>query len=444
MASPERDHGIVSGRLSLEDRLLLCCAVPHENDAARASATQLLAGELDWDVLVQKSISHGVASLLHSYLEDQDSRRKVPDEVSRRLKSIYYGNALRAVRAEQQLVYLLSRMAGAGIDAILLKGLYVAGTVYNNVALRPTGDIDLLIRRNDVRAVDSILGEIGFALPKGSLPLAYYLRAHFHVMYRNASEADSIPLEIHWGVQDRFNIPRIDIDELWSRTRPWSIGGRETLALHPEDTLTYLCYHADKHTCFSRFVADWANVGPEIVLGNNASAELLWYADIQRFIQVEGEGFDWDRLVGNSKRWGIDRSVYSSLVVTRALFGPSASEQAVRQLRPPRPGRLRSALYRRVMASQEPRQDLGPGAGATARHRLLESGLTLQFRPVRLLDLAEYLFPDPDRLSESRSTSKPRLYLRFLGHILGATLSVVSLAGFLAGCSVWTWLHPNR
>jgi hypothetical protein len=385
-----------------------------------------------------------VASLLYSHLEDRDLGRKVPDVVLRRLKSIYYANALRAVRAEQQLVYILDRLAVAGIDAILLKGLYLAGTVYHNVALRPTGDIDLLVRRGDVTAVDSILREIGFALPQGSMPLAYYLRAHFHVMYRNASEIDSIPLEIHWGVQDRFNIPRIDIDELWSHTRPWSIGGRETIALNPEDTLTYLCYHADKHTCFSRFVTDWVNVGPEVVLGNNTSAELLWYADIHHSIQVGGEGLDWDRLVNTSNRWGIDGSVYSSLVVTRSLFGPSASEQAIRQLRPPRPGRLQSTVYRRVMASQEPLQDAGPRAGDTVRHRLLESGLTLQFRPVRLLDLAEYLFPDPDRFSSFRSTSRASLYLRYLGHILGAIVSVVSLAGLLVGCSVWKWLRPNR
>jgi hypothetical protein len=444
MAPPTGDTQGRSDRLSPEDRLLLRCAGIHEDDLTGESTAEIIGSSLDWDGLIRKSLRHGVASLLHAYLDGLDTQQRIPARISHRLKSIYYASAMRAVRAEQQVTDILAGLGGLGIDAILLKGLFLAKTLYQNVALRPVGDIDLLIRYRDIRPVDALLRQLGFGLAPGSLPLTYYLKVHFHVTYLNPSKPGSIPLEIHWGVQDDFNIPKINADEMWSRARPWTIGSCETLALHPEDLIIYLCYHADKHTCFSRYVDDWAEVGPGIVLANTASAELLWYADIRRFIHRCAGGLDWSRLTDTCRRWGVDGSVYASLAVTRSLFGVSAADAAIDRLDPPRPGKLKAALYRRLMPPDQPGGADRQSITGTARRRLLDSGFALQFRPIRLLDIWDYLLPDPGRLSHPGPTISPLFWGRYLRHVITASLRVVSSMGLLVGCSIRRWVgtHP--
>ena len=444
MTRSERHNRPIPGRLSPEDRLLIRCAGVPDDGVSGRQAAEVLSSRLHWDALVEKGLRHGVACLLQSYLSRWDTRHEVPIDVSRRLENIYYANALRAVRAEEQLGDIFGCLGGNGVEAMLLKGLFLSKSVYQNIALRPIGDIDLLIRRDDIARTDNLLRGIGFMLAPGSFPLRYYREVHFHVMYVRDPDPGSIPLEIHWGLQDRFNLPRVDMDEIWSRVRPWSIGKHSIPAMCPEDLLAYLCYHAEKHTCFSRYTEDFSRMGPEAVLGNTVSAELLWYADILRFIDLEGHAIIWDRLAERCRRWGIEGEVYASLAVTDRVFGTSVAEQPLGLLAPPRPRRFQAGLYRRLMTQPDPPDGAGSVDG-TGRQRLLESGAGLQFRPFRLLDISNYLFPDPDRVSRCFSITGPKLLLRYTGHVLAALSCVISCFGLLIGSVIWrSVIRPLR
>jgi hypothetical protein len=436
MVRSKRHNRQGPGRLSPEDRLLICCAGERDDEGAGRRDGEVLSPQIHWDALVEKGLRHGVASLLHSYLSTWDTRHEVPIGISRRLENIYYANAMRAVRAEEQLSDILSCLGENGVEAILLKGLFLSESVYKNIALRPIGDIDLLIHRDDIARTDSLLHGIGFMPAPGSFPLRYYREVHFHAMYVRDSGPGSIPVEVHWGLQDRFNLLRMDMDEIWSRVRPWSIGRHNIPAMCPEDLLTYLCYHADKHTCFSRYIEDFSHIGPEAVLGNTVSAELLWYADILRLIHLEGHAITWDHLAERCRRWGIEGEVYASLAVTDTVFGTSIAGQPLSLLEPPRTGRLQAAVYRRLMRPRSLPDGVASEDGAR-RQRLLESGGGLQFRPFRLFDISDYIFPDPDRVSRHFAVTGSKLHLRYMVHVLTATFHVISSVTLLIGSVIW-------
>jgi hypothetical protein len=224
------------------------------------------------------------------------------------------------------------------------------------------------------------------------------------------------------------------MDEIWAGVRPWSVAQCKTYALSLEDLLAYLCYHADKHTCFSRYIEDFSQVGPEVVLGNTVSAELLWYADILRAIGLEGHRVGWDRLADNSRRWGIEGEVYASLAVTDRVFGTSAAEEPLALLKPPKTRWFQAGIYRRLMM---PPSSPDPTCEDTRRRRLLESGTGLQFRPFKLLDILDYLFPDPARVSRIFSVRGPLLALRYAGHVVAAASRIVYCFGLLAGSVLW-------
>ena len=421
-------------RLSPEDRLLICCAGVRDADDAGESTCAEISGQLDWDGVVEKSIRHGVASLLHLYLSGSGVQHEVPPDVARRLERVYYANAMRAVQAEEQLCGILRPLGSNGVETILLKGLHLSKSIYRNVASRPTGDIDLLIKRQDIGRTDRLLREIGFDRAPGSFPLRYYRGIHFHLMYVGGRDTGSIPLEIHWDLKDRFTILGFDMDEIWAGAGRWKIGDSATNTMCPDHLLAYLCYHADKHTCFSRYIYDFSQIEPDLVLGNAVSAELLWYADILRLIHLEGDGIRWDRLAEHCRKWGIEGEVYASLAVTDKVFRTSVAAEPLGLLSRPKPRRLQAAVCRRLMA---PAGSAGARAQGTGRRRLLESGTGLQFRPFKLLDILDYMFPEPGLFRRAFSVRGPKLALRYTGHVVEASLRIVYSLGLLVCSAGW-------
>ena len=85
-----------------------------------------------------------------------------------------------------------------------------------------------------------------------------------------------------------------------------------------------------------------------------------------------------------------------------------------------------------------------PGGAASAdgvsRQGLLESGGGLQFRPFRLLDISNYLFPDPDQVSRRFSVTGPKLLLRYMGHVLTASFGAISCLGLLISSVIWKYV----
>jgi hypothetical protein len=288
------------------------------------------------------------------------------------------------------------------------------------------------LHRNDIQIADKLLRERGFTLPRGSFPLGYYRAVHFHVIYVRDSGPGSIPIEIHWGLKDRFSVSGVGMDEIWARAHPWSTGKSAAHALCTDDLLAYLCYHAEKHSGFSRYIEDFTVLESGAVLGSTAAAELLWYADILRLIDLKRGTIDWDTLAKNCRSWGIEGEVYTSLAVTDRIFGTSVAGAGLALLEPPRPRKIQAGIYRRIMTppSGDARTE------STGNQRLLESGTGLQFRSFKALDILGYIFPDPHRVSRCYSVSGSKPLVRYVHHTLTAAGSVISCLGFLIGSLV--------
>jgi hypothetical protein len=67
---------------------------------------------------------------------------------------------------ELQTVLKTFKFRAAGIDVIVLKGAFLAELVYRNIGLRAIGDIDLLVKKEDLGKVKRVLIQLGYqALP---------------------------------------------------------------------------------------------------------------------------------------------------------------------------------------------------------------------------------------------------------------------------------------
>jgi hypothetical protein len=143
--------------------------------------------------------------------------------------------------------------ASDGVDSSLqasacgssLKGAAFADTVYARRALRSMGDLDLLVRRQDVASGEHQLS-VQFLHDEGSHSREWYT-AHPPGVSASRRPHGSLHLEVHWHIGVR-SARYSGIDRLWERAVPATVADVD-VRVSPEDVLLHLCLH----TCQDRF-----------------------------------------------------------------------------------------------------------------------------------------------------------------------------------------------
>ncbi|MFB3814491.1 MAG: nucleotidyltransferase family protein [Terriglobales bacterium] len=275
----------------------------------------MLRQPLDWPYILKASIAHGVSPLLYSALLHIDAANHVPTQVMQRLRDLYCGNAKRNQRLFRTIADIFNALADAGVSAIALKDLQLAWQVYPDLALRPIGDLDVLIRREDYCKTATCLNAMGFdPLPARDIPytLKYAWAHHFR---RNA---DNVWVDLQWNIQqlewDSYGDGNFDfqIDRVWRNARQMSVHGCPIHVPKPEDMLFHLCMHLEGH----RY------------------SELVLFSDIAELLSHYEESLDWDYLVSISARYGVTSSVYYTLFITHALLSAPVPDKVLAKLEP--------------------------------------------------------------------------------------------------------------
>ncbi|MCP4365035.1 MAG: nucleotidyltransferase family protein [Planctomycetes bacterium] len=81
------------------------------------------------------------------------------------------------------------------MPVILLKGAHLAQVVYSNIALRPMGDIDILVKKNDLPKAKELLLELGYTpIKEVDIATACAYSQHISPMIKQ----NAPPVELHW------------------------------------------------------------------------------------------------------------------------------------------------------------------------------------------------------------------------------------------------------
>ncbi len=103
-----------------------------------------------------------------------------------------------------------------GIESILLKGPHLSLGYYGSLDQRRMGDLDLLVRRRDLRAASAALVESGYASRTGApLGMAATLRFVHHLEH----EKDGVPVDLHHQIRVHPTF-RLDEEEMWRTAGP--------------------------------------------------------------------------------------------------------------------------------------------------------------------------------------------------------------------------------
>jgi hypothetical protein len=302
-------------------RLLGATGTPHCLD---------LNDSIPWPEVLDLAEAHRLGSLLYDAV--QQASLAIPGPILRQLHQSYYQVAASNTLRFGELRPILSSFSAAGIPVLLLKGVALAVTVYGNPALRPMGDLDLLVPRHLVREVPRLLEPLGYRLDPGppGHSLAYAARFDGEIGLSKETPAGAFVLDVHGHLladQWLHHATRIDMDAVWQAARPIAQSGLSALQLCPQDTLLHLCLHAGL---------------------SHSYTEVLNLIDIDRAVVAFGH-LDWDRLLRRACDFKVRFPVYFGLRFASDLLGTPVPERVLAALRP---GLLRSRIIWRVVAPQ--------------------------------------------------------------------------------------------
>jgi hypothetical protein len=207
--------------------------------------------EPHWEWLLAAAERHAVMPLLARRLAGPDGA--APPPILARLRARFDENVLRNLALTTTLAELLGRLAGAGVEAMPIKGPALAISAYGDLALRQFGDLDIVVRPADFDRARSLLRDWGYrpALELGDAGERTLRSSDHHLPLEH--EESKVRVELHWSLDNGRPGRILDGDWVWANARTVSLLGREVPALSWSALLVYLCVHGAKH--------GWTNLG---------------------------------------------------------------------------------------------------------------------------------------------------------------------------------------
>jgi hypothetical protein len=255
---------------------------------------------------------------------------------------------------------VLRTLQNDGIPVIALKGAHLAEVVYGNIALRPMGDVDLLVRKTDLSRVEGKLLETGYGPPERPSIEEQCEKSQHLVGF---AKQDTFLIEIHWNIECPTSPFTIEVDGLWKRARPAAIAGVNVLVLSLEDLVLHLCLHASFHHTFC--------IG------------LRPLCDISETIRHYRDEIDWKQVQLRSQQWGVEKCVYLTLKVARELLGATVPDDLMKAIKP-------SDFDERFMGLAK--EQIFPNTVETGKVLTLSPNVAQLWGSKRLLDKAGLFF----------------------------------------------------
>lgn len=275
----------------------LLCFLQHDWTPAHTAALDTLSPAA-WRALVAEAQGQKVAPLLYHRLCRQGLAAHLPPAVHARLLESYQASAARNLLLYHQLGQFLAAFQQRAIPVILLKGAYLAGAVYAELALRHMVDVDLLVPKGDLAAAIELVTALGYAPQQPLSPVESYLAHHQHLP--RFYKAGGLNVEIHWTITRPDQPYAIAVSDLWARAQPALVASTAVAALAPEDLLLHICLHATYQHLLEQGIR--------------------FLCDIDAICRHVGPQLNWELVVARAQQWGWAPGVYLALQLAHELL----------------------------------------------------------------------------------------------------------------------------
>lgn len=279
---------------SPETRWILDCL----RALASGDARPIPSETLDWCRVLAIAEGESLAPAL-GFLCKSGPPAGMPGDVRERLARALRRGMARHLFLSGELARVLESFERERIPVIPLKGLVLAENLYRHPGLRPSQDLDLLVRSEHGEAVADLLRRLGYdRVDEG--PLLRFDRPYDAATLYQAPSG--LFLDVHFTLLSEAGYWWDDRQgqSVWDRAVPIAVAGGPALGLCPEDLLLYLAMHVAVHHCV---------------------AGLLWLYDVFLLLERWGGTLGWAMLSERAGSWRVQTAICVVLREVEILFG---------------------------------------------------------------------------------------------------------------------------
>lgn len=263
---------------------------------------------ISWNGVLQTALRHRVAGLVYRHLRGMPAGT-VAGNVLEALRGEHLLTATRNLRLMGELREILKQFDAHGVSGIPFKGPLLAIDVYGDPALRSFGDLDILVRKEDLPAARQILATRGYlraqTLTSGQ-QAALYRSGHEDVFVRDGE----FVVELQWQPAKAVFQISVDLAAWWARAENRCLAGRPVRTLARDDLLLLLCVHGSRH----------------------AWERLTWICDVAETIR-NSPHLNWGAVVSQASESRLSRSVRLGLYLAEHLLDAPVPDSVSRWIR---------------------------------------------------------------------------------------------------------------
>ncbi|MGK7958534.1 MAG: GlcNAc-transferase family protein [Crocosphaera sp.] len=292
---------------SLRDRkLLLLCAKPALDSTKTEKIKKIIWEGVNWDYLLRTASQQRVMPLLYWNLKNT-CPEAVPETTFTQLEQDFHTNAVHNLLLTKELHNILNLFQDHNITAIPFKGPVLATSVYGNLSMRQFGDLDIILRKQDMVNAQKLLLSQGYVLQRKQNHLTptnqnIYLDSQhrYDEWYWKTLDNNSLfgaRVEIHWETTAKHIINPLNLETVWQHLETISISGMTFPSLPPEVLLPILCInYAKDHWTQLKMVSDIAQL-------------IDTYKDL-----------DWAKVMDYANNLGRQRNLFLGLLLAHELL----------------------------------------------------------------------------------------------------------------------------
>lgn len=244
----------------------------------------------DWDDFLRLAQAHRMAPM--AFWSLQGAEIAVPPGVRTSLAGEYERNLCQSLLSASELLETLAFFAQENIPAMPFKGIALAASAWRDPGLRACGDLDLLIRREDLERAAAMLEERGFRRVTSAEK-----ERHERVFLR---ERDGAVVELRWVldfISGRY-ARKLGFEWAWQRHSSTNLNGTDVPIMNAEKTLILLCMHGSKHL--------WSR--------------LVWVCDVAQLLASSPQ-LDWRRAEVEARSLGLWKPLALGILLAHRMVG---------------------------------------------------------------------------------------------------------------------------
>lgn len=230
-------------------------------------------------------------------------------------KEEHYQTAARNVFLNEQFLKISKLFSDANIPLIPLKGIALIQNIYTDWGFRYLGDIDILVKAEDVLKSAEILSALGYTHRK-----VYFDRQFPYSIYLNSlvfcqSSKINYSLHLHWHLLNTtlpFFMYQLNMDDIWADARIERTKDGDLVMMAAHQLLVYLSLHAFHHSFESPVLLQ----------------------DIKKAVEFYKAELDWPGALDCAKRWNARMPFYLALYLTSRIYGADIPEDIINSVKP--------------------------------------------------------------------------------------------------------------